>query len=326
MKNKMHKEFELLESRYVFRFEHILDEEIKWWKLHLSNEGFDINNKREIFEPFYGESARYLNEEVGTNELRIRKWQWIDNLGIKHNILDMNNWPGDNESGIIVMDQNHILNNSDTDLTEEDDIIPERFLDRIDFFSKLRVATMNHEQYEDILDDYFDDTDEDQEDYDILLFMTTQSGKNSIKVEKDGYEKYRKEVNDIYKEHNRLESLYLKEFVFLFNIKNDCDLASKLNYEPKQIINDRCPNYTFIKWIYNGNEYLLVSISDNFHNETYLLDSFNLINIPPIKYKLLRTNYLSEDYDDNNELLTAFKYRVYSYILLRNNIGNYSNF
>lgn len=52
---------------------------------------------------------------MGTRELRIRHWLWTDN-NISHKILDINAWPGDNESGIISSDDKPILTNSDTNL------------------------------------------------------------------------------------------------------------------------------------------------------------------------------------------------------------------
>ena len=102
-----HSEFTLLRCKDICRIEDMLDDEISWWKIHLEHiyvGMFGSIEKPEDFStPFDGESFQYLNEDIGTDQLRIRRWRWIDSTKEEHIILDMNNWPGDNKTYLIII-------------------------------------------------------------------------------------------------------------------------------------------------------------------------------------------------------------------------------
>ena len=111
-------EFEVESIKYVFRFEDINLEEAELWKKHMVDEvGAQIDDYRELFEPFEGERNTFLNEDVGTDELRISRYTWTDPKTSKiYKLLDMNSWPGDNECGFIAFNGIKTITNSDQSL------------------------------------------------------------------------------------------------------------------------------------------------------------------------------------------------------------------
>lgn len=104
-------EFKLTSSKRVFRFEDLTDEEVR---LYIDNADYfdNLTDDREIFLPFRGEERTYLNEDIGVDELRVYRWTWLG-----HELIDINAWPGDNESGVVDIDGQAFLSNSDADFT-----------------------------------------------------------------------------------------------------------------------------------------------------------------------------------------------------------------
>lgn len=186
-----HSEFKLLSCKDIYRIDDMSDDEIKWWKFHLENihDGLftPIDNPKEFFTPFEGENCEFLNENIGTDQLRIRRWQWIDSDNKEYIILDMNNWPGENEYGLIILDNIHILNNNDQWLTKVTDLSD--FKDRLDFFTKLRSDI-----------EFEDDNADDNTTKNMKSFVESDNGKKSIIIQKEAEEKYRFDIKNIYDE------------------------------------------------------------------------------------------------------------------------------
>jgi len=314
-------EFKLLSCKNIFRIEDMLDNEIKWWKFHLENI-FDgmfspIENPKEFFEPFEGESCEYLHEDIMTNQLQIRRWEWTDQSNKKHILLDMNNWPGDNESGLIVKDNIHILNNNDTWLTKVIDLSD--FKDRLDFFTKLRSDI----EFEN------DNAEDKNTNKNMELFVESDHGKKSIIIQKEAEEKYRLSIKNIYDDQKRLRELYTHEFSLIVDFSDD-EIIKRVSEKLDLYFNNHT-NLIFIKWcikwVYNqqNTHILIISKLDRHNNETYILDSHdtninenNLDVIGCIKYQLLDNNYLSNDFNSDDKICQAFKSRIHSFIEFKN--------
>jgi len=74
--------------------------------------------------------------EIPVEELRIRHWLF-SSTDIKGDILDFNAWPGDNEAGIIVHQNEVIAHNSDQGLTLLSDY---SYLSKVfEYFGELRI-------------------------------------------------------------------------------------------------------------------------------------------------------------------------------------------
>lgn len=132
-------EFSLVSSKWIFRLEDMEPAEQQLWIDHLDRDGFTIEDPHEIFTPFMGEQAPHLNEDIGTQELRVRVWNWTDINNVQHKLVDINAWPGDNESGVIAIDGQAVINNSDQSLSwrpDTKDVFA--FDDRMEFFYEIR--------------------------------------------------------------------------------------------------------------------------------------------------------------------------------------------
>jgi len=311
----MYSEFKLLSCKDIYRIEDMADDEIKWWKIHLENihDGMfaPIENPKEFFKPFEGESGEFLNANIGTEQLRIRRWQWIDSSNKKHILLDMNDWPGDNESGFIIKDNIHILNNGDQWLTEIIDLSD--FKSRLDFFTKLRSD----------IEFYDDDAEDENITKNMELFVESEEGKKSIIIQKEAEERYLSDIKNIYDEQERLKELYINEFELIISFSDDRiieEIEEKLDHDfgnPEKL--------TFIKWYHNYNTDILIISKCRHDNKTFLLDSHdtninenNLDVIGSIKYQLLDNNYLSDDFNPESKICKVFKSRVHSFIEFKN--------
>lgn len=310
-----HTEFKLLSCKDIYRIGDMLDDEIKWWKFHLEtiHDGLfaPINNPKEFFTPFDGESCKYLHQDIGTDQLRIRRWQWIDSNNKKHILLDMNSWPGDNESGLVILDNIHILNNGDQWLTEVIDLSD--FKSRLDFFTKLRSDI----EFED------DNAEDENTTKNMELFVESDNGKKSIIIQKEAEEKYLSDIKNIYDEQKRLKELYTHEFSLIKSFSDDeiiIDIENQLDYsfdDPEKLI--------FVKWSHNQNTYILIISKYRYDNKTFILDSNNeninednLDVIGHIKCQLLDNNYLSDDFDHDSTICQIFRSRIHSFVDFKN--------
>lgn len=325
-----HKEFRLTSSKCLIRFEDASSEETALWIDHLAKEGFILHDPREIFEPFWGEERTYLNEDVGTNELRVRRWKWIcggNNKNEEENeayeLVDMNAWPGDNESGVITLDSKLLLENSDTNLQFRENCDHADFALRLPFFSALRTSLHQGENYIDF------------NVVGIRAFRESKHGKEAMEIERQScrLSNARREV--ITNEHEQLKNLHQHEFTFLYakfdgtqkkmrggwgggitRITSTENVAAQIGYIPKVGFEGKMADhidYRFFKWIYQEKVYILVTVNDHYHVETYLLNDTG-----KIESLVFDSNYLAKDDGKRTDLILALHPRVHAFIEIRN--------
>jgi hypothetical protein len=191
----MNLEFTLQSAKYLFRFEDATPDELQVWSLL-----HKVDDPHEFFLPFIGESSLYLNDEVGTQELRVRYWTWTHD-GTVDNILDMNYWPGDNEHGIITIKNNmtwEILTGNDNSMLDTEH---EAFKLRLPFFEAMR----NTQKVSDVEDDHALKDD-------LILYLNSEAGKQARIIQKTAWNKYCDAMDAITNEHHRLSTCYRDEF------------------------------------------------------------------------------------------------------------------
>jgi hypothetical protein len=284
------------------------------WTIHLKNDGFEIDNPREIFEPFNGESCSFLNEDVGTQELRIRVWNWIDSKNQSFELIDINAWPGDNESGIISIDGIPVISNGDQDLSWISKHNHE-FQQMLDLFREIRINC--HED------------DRDTEDPECEAFFTSDAGQQAIKLEKTARDKYLNEINDIRTQHTTLRDKYLPEFSLIDSlpingngiyrrsldeediIEEIIEIADEIGYQLKKNYwntYDSGTKFTFIQWKRDSGDLKLVTINENHRWNTFLLGANGKLH-----RQIYKQNYLCDDYDLNDPILCELAPRIHSY-------------
>ena len=291
-------EFKLISCKWCFRIDQITDEEAKIWMDHLLQDGFNLDDSREIFTPFNGEESTFLNEDIGTDELRIRKWKWLD-----HELIDINAWPGDNESGVITIDGVPFLNNSDQNLGFIANDKTFDFSQRLEFFEAIRS----------LAPDDIDRYDESDNFKDIEEFYENSNGKEAVEMSQNGWDSYREQYDSITKEHAKLCDKYMHEFSFTKFIKEDLKTIAE---------NLGCPfeikSLKFVEWNYNGKIYTLVSVESlNYDLLTYLLDENGKLGP-----KVYDSNFIVKG--DNNELVIALQPRIFSFIKVRNDVTRFT--
>lgn len=306
-------EFSLETTKWIFRSEDMSLEEEQLWIHHLKTKGFNIEDSREIFTPFTGEKAVFLNEDIGTQELRVRMWNWTDSNNKQHKILDINAWPDDNESGVIAFDGKAIISNSEQHLSwlPNDCLDFSGFDDRLEFFSEIRKH---------LADDYWCWSDESQfkEDYD--KFFSGEAGKNAIMLERIACENYHNKIEAIEQKQKFLKEKYLHEFNLLerlpvtisSNIANITEVADKIGYDLEPGINGKIDNHTdfsFIQWTHYNTCFKLVTITRNYKSDTFLLNSLG-----KIIFQVYKGDYLTDVYDGNNAIHRSLAKRIHSYL------------
>ncbi len=248
-------EFILKSSKIIFRFANATPEELEVYRQVIDCKFDDL---RELFLPFYGEDGTYFNPDIGVDELRIRYWQW-NHDGVKDLLMDVNAWPGDNESGIIALKVGKrwlsLASNSDTHLYMK---IPHAFEKQLELFSCIRQGSdacpSEDENIAKKIDKYFQ----------------SSSGKKAIRMEQQARDTYRKSYDDIQHLHDQLANDYLSEFT-ISAVERDLEYLDRIGYlnirksmgEESNII------YRKITW----KNYQLVFIDDHYYNYIYLIDN-----------------------------------------------------
>lgn len=92
MKLYLH-EFELTSAKIAESMEDLTDEEVRLWKIYLK---YDIGDVPDAFTDLF-DIGEY--DDLGQVEIRVMYWRWNDQT-----LVDINAWPGDNESGAIFID------------------------------------------------------------------------------------------------------------------------------------------------------------------------------------------------------------------------------
>lgn len=123
-------EFRLLSSKFAIRLEDLTPQEIGYYKICVAKD-YDMPEDEIKDEMLFD-----TDEEIGTEELRVRYWDWAG-----HEIIDINTWPGDNESGVIILDGVIIAVNGDQDLELLENVENE-FEKYINLFEAIRILTI----------------------------------------------------------------------------------------------------------------------------------------------------------------------------------------
>lgn len=137
--------FILKSCKYVYRHQDVNTYEGKLWMDHLHATYSDTRIKS-IDQAFRLSNPPY-KYDYDTDDLRICYWEWIDAEGKSHELLDMNDFPGDNQSGFIAIDGRPIYHNIDGDFLwiingiiqndSIDDPLPLNYLDILSKIHKL---------------------------------------------------------------------------------------------------------------------------------------------------------------------------------------------
>ena len=302
-----HTEFTLISSKWMFRLDQMTELEQELWCKHLERDGFTIDDMREIFSPFDGEKALHLNEDIGTQELRVRTWNWIDSSGKSHTILDINAWPGDNESGVIAIDGKAIMSNGDQDLGLLDDVDdPFNFSERESFFSMIRIGN-----------DYDPSDDDIKADYDA--FFASDAGFNFNTIEKNAFDHYQKKLNEIHNEHENLREKHLPEFQYIEQLGSGdyTEIADKIGYTLNENSLGEFDNRTtfiFIEWKWEDYHRKFVTITEHYNTNTYMLNDNGQIEM-----MIYQNTYLTGDFDLIDPIMKLLAPRFHSYWhLIRN--------
>lgn len=303
-----HHEFTLISSKWMFRLEDMTKLEQKLWSEYLERDGFRIDDMREIFTPFDGEQAIHLNEDVGTQELRVCTWNWIDSAGTSHTILDINGWPGDNESGVIAIDGEAIMTNGDQDLSLLEDIDdPFNFSEREALFYYIRKGNDCQNMSDDELNANYN------------AFFDSESGINIEKLETTALNDYHQKLNAIHEEHNVLCEKHLSEFKYIdqSGLEDYTEIADRIGY--KLVENwlgefDKHTVFKFIEWKCENFHRNLVTVHEHYDTNTYILD--DNVKIGMMIYK---KTYLSDNFDITDPIMDALAPRIHSYFhMIRN--------
>lgn len=333
-----HNEFRLVSSKYVFRLDEITPEEIKLWSDHLVRDGFNVNDPREIFEPFCDEEYEFQNTDIATQELRVRRWMWrkggkvggekegeggkVGGEREEHELIDINAWPGDNESGVITIDGVPCIENGDSDLEFIDDYDNPGFELRLPFFKALRTSIY---------------PEEDNINFDIPgleAFRNSEHGHQAIKIDAKARALYTSRIEAIKKEHKRLRDLYLPEFMFMYSqfdgtyynsvtrsvMISAMNVAERIGYRPRMDCWGNLPDvirYKFFRWTYQGKYYTLVSVDGN--NE-YLLNDQGKIDYHVFERSRLVKGTKEID-GKRTDIILALHSRIHAFIEIRN--GSY---
>ena len=137
-------EFDFLSYKYVKNMSDFKNNELKLWKVILTEIYSDWAEIGDINGDLFDENK---NESIYEREIQIRKWLWTHN-GKSEILIDMTAWPGDNEAGGIFINDKLILVNSDQELGVTK-ITPKEFLSRIPAFEHIRTQMCTHEDAHD---------------------------------------------------------------------------------------------------------------------------------------------------------------------------------
>jgi len=136
-------EFNLLSSKSVHKMEDFTIEELKMWKIILT----EIYSEWAEIDNIDGDLFDKENIEIYEREIRIEKWIWKNNN--KTIILtDIYGFPGDTESGAIFMNGKLVLINSDQEISSTD-LTSKELMQRIPSFSHVRLQQCIQDKHED---------------------------------------------------------------------------------------------------------------------------------------------------------------------------------
>lgn len=143
IERKYLKEFDIIECKNISRMSEFTNDELKLWKDHLNNEYYPgvSDNVKDLFDQ--NDIENHGIYEILAEDISIVKWNWNHN-GRKDILIDIYDWPGDNQSGSIFLNDKIILKNGDAELYE-DESTPLEMINRIPSFQHLRTFDCTEE-------------------------------------------------------------------------------------------------------------------------------------------------------------------------------------
>lgn len=283
-----------LEScKYAYRAEHLLPEEQRLWMDHMREDGYEMTDPQEIFTPFAGEVLAFDNEESSIEELQVRVWVWTDTTGVEHRLLDINGWPGDNESGFIAMNGLAILSNSDQCLEWKGE--PDTaFAPHLKVFDQIRCNLEENPYYE------FDDELDQQQ---FEQFFASEAGKEAIQMANTAFDKLLREKEDLRQFFVQTRDRYLEEFTPLATLPKPLPKSFGIpTPKTKQIVAQKIaesigynlePNYHydlthfyFVRWNSPFGPMILVTVRRTFLDQTFLFHADDSTQIFEDEYVL----------------------------------------
>lgn len=334
-------EFKLISCKWIFRYEDLEGDEEKYWVKHLNDKGFIVETGAAIFKPFDGEERPYNNEDYATDELKIRRWNWMGYELVDISAPDNSAKVVDGVSGIITINGEIFLINTNNNLHfVDDDDENYGFEDRLQYFIKLRIVLLD----EDMIDPDYVDIELNEEE-----LKASEFGREATKIESEALERYGRSFQSIMNEHLRLKELYLSEFKWLKTqpqchntlgpigrfdnawgaVRNQFDMIKRLNEEEKFKVakeigytcqeDDANPifattHFTFIQWTPSDSDksYVLVTIYDTFKVDVNRFDKHGNVK-RTISCRSKYDTYLLDEYgkifrkiyEDNYNLVSS---------------------
>ena len=132
--NKHIDEFEILNHKYVKKMSDFKDNELNLWKTILKEIDSEWDPNENIDDDLFD---RDDYEDHYNEEIRIIRWLWKHN-GKKDILIDMTGWPGDTQSGGIILNNQIMLINSDQNIYKNENT-SEELINRIKTFQHIRI-------------------------------------------------------------------------------------------------------------------------------------------------------------------------------------------
>ena len=125
-------EFNLKDCKFATQMSDLTEIEVRLWKEFLRRDNLIHDGIVDLFD-----KTEYWD---GYNEdIRVMYFEWIHN-GKVNLLLDMNAWPGDNESGAIFLGEEMVYHNGDQDITALETASKE-LRDRVDTYRHIRIQS-----------------------------------------------------------------------------------------------------------------------------------------------------------------------------------------
>lgn len=132
--NKYIDEFKLLNHKYINKMSDFKDNELNLWKDILKEIYSEWDPNENIDGDLFHKDD---NEDHYNQEIRIIRWLWRHNEKTEI-LIDMTGWPGDTQSGGIILNNQIVLINSDQQIYKNKNT-PEDLIGRIRTFKHIRI-------------------------------------------------------------------------------------------------------------------------------------------------------------------------------------------
>jgi hypothetical protein len=139
--------FKLMHQKYAISPTHLTELEIKSYISYAHHTGYDEANKPEHL--FTTKPGKLWDDycELGEDEIRVRIWE-CEYKGKNYVLTDINSWPGDNEGGCIVFNNDVVYYNGDQDL-ESTESCPDFDYNFTNHFCQIRIDTEDDQKIHD---------------------------------------------------------------------------------------------------------------------------------------------------------------------------------